>query len=678
MIAIAIRALLPCLTFILLVTNAAEAGRARTWQQHAYDDFAKGESEGISIAADGALALAPALLDLADLDAERVWSIAINPKGGLYVGTGESGRLFAIDAEGQAQLLFDSPELVLHAMAVGPDGALYAGSAPDGLIYKIAKDGRAETLAQTGSHYVWDLAFADGQLYAATGQPGQVLKIAKDGSHEVFFDPQDRHVMTLLAHEDHLYAGTSGKGRIYEIDDAGMGRLLFEAAQEEIHDLVADAQGRLFASAIPAKEQGEKQAKIPAAVYRIEKGGAVYPIWENPEAKLVNLTAAGGRLALGVSDPARLLYLDAEGQRALAVQFEDFAPNRLALGPDGTLYLGATQKAALATLPGTSRNKGHFESSVEDFAVHARWGALEWRGHQPEGTQIAVQTRTGNGEKPDDTWSPWSDPLDHSGQSIASPPARFIQYRVELESARDGTTPRLDWIALRGVQTNLKPRITELQTFPYRAQQPGNGGQPQGPPPKAQNRRGSNRPPNAKSLRMVRWQATDPNEDQLVYDLYLKGEDQREWKLAQEHIAQTSIMWDTESMPEGWTRLKLVASDRADNPAAASLSDERESAPFAIDNSPPTIELDARTEADGVVVDLAISDRISALQKAYYTVDYDEQQQHIAPLDGVFDSRSEKGRFTVADLAPGEHIIAVQVLDALDNLGVRQIVVEIK
>ncbi len=200
MIAIAIRALLPCLTFILSVTNAAEAGRARTWQQHAYDDFAKGESEGISIAADGALALAPALLDLADLDAERVWSIAINPQGGLYVGTGESGRVFAIDAEGQAQLLFDSPELVLHAMAVGPDGALYAGSAPDGLIYKIAKDGRAETLAQTGSHYVWDLAFADGQLYAATGQPGQVLKIAKDGSHEVFFDPQDHHVMTLLAH----------------------------------------------------------------------------------------------------------------------------------------------------------------------------------------------------------------------------------------------------------------------------------------------------------------------------------------------------------------------------------------------------------------------------------------------------------------------------------------------
>ena len=146
----------------------------------------------------------------------------------------------------------------------------------------------------------------------------------------------------------------------------------------------------------------------------------------------------------------------------------------------------------------------------------------------------------------------------------------------------------------------------------------------------------------------------------------------------QEHIAQGSIMWDTESMPAGWTRLKLVASARADNPAAASLSDARESAPFAIDNSPPTIELDAQTAGGAVVVDLAISDRISALQKAYYTVDYDDQQWHIAPLDGVFDGRDEKARFAVEALPPGEHVLSVQVFALLDNVGVRQIVVEIK
>ena len=131
-------------------------------------------------------------------------------------------------------------------------------------------------------------------------------------------------------------------------------------------------------------------------------------------------------------------------------------------------------------------------------------------------------------------------------------------------------------------------------------------------------------------------------------------------------------------MPEGQTQLKLVASDRMDNPAAESLRDQRESAPFAIDNSPPTVVLDAQTSADGAVVEVAISDRISAVQKAYYTIDYDEQQHPIAPLDGVFDSRSEKARFAVEGLAAGEHVIVVRAIDILDNIGVRQIVIQIK
>ena len=662
---------------VLSAVSATEAGRAKAWQQHAYDDFAAGESEGISIAADGALELAPALVELASLDAERVWSMAPNPKGGLYVGTGDSGRLFAIDDKGQAELLFDSPELVLHALIAGPDGRLYAGSAPDGLIYALDAEGQAETLLQTGSHYVWDFALVDGQLYAATGEPGRVLKVAKDGSHEVFFAPEDRHVITLLAHGDRLYAGTAGKGRIYEINGEGRGRLLFESEQEEIHNLVAGINGEMFASAIPAPSKGENSHKVPAAVYRIGAEGAVYPIWEDTEAPVVNLVAAGERLLLSASNPARLLRLSADGRRALVVQFESFVPSCLLFGQDGALLLGGAQNAAVSTLPEKGRHKGHFESAVEDFAIHARWGALEWRGTQPADTRITVQTRTGNSEEPDKTWSAWSEPLTESGQTIASPPARFIQYRVEMESERDGVTPRLSSVEIRGVQVNLKPRITELQTFPFRPQQSGNGGQPQGAPQAGQGRR-NHRPPQAKSLRLVRWQAQDPNEDELVYDLYLKGEDQQAWKLVEENIAHTSIVWDTESMPEGQTQLKLVASDRMDNPATERLRDERESAPFAIDNSPPTVALDAQTSADGAVVEVAISDRISAVQKAYYTIDYDEQQHPIAPLDGVFDSRGEKARFAVEGLDAGEHVIVVRAIDVLDNIGVRQIVVQVK
>jgi len=47
-------------------------------------------------------------------------------------------------------------------------------------------------------------------------------------------------------------------------------------------------------------------------------------------------------------------------------------------------------------------------------------------------------------------------------------------------------------------------------------------------------------------------------------------------------------------------------------------------------------------------------------------------------LDGVFDSRSEQAHFVVEGLAAGEHVIVVRALDALDNIGVRQIIVQVK
>ena len=93
----------------------------------------------------------------------------------------------------------------------------------------------------------------------------------------------------------------------------------------------------------------------------------------------------------------------------------------------------------------------------------------------------------------------------------------------------------------------------------------------------------------ARSLKLIRWQASDPNEDELLYDIYLRGEGQKEWKEAHKNEGQVSLLWDTATMPEGWTQLKLVASDRADNPPDQALHSERISAPFAIDNSPPRV-----------------------------------------------------------------------------------------
>ncbi len=647
--------------FLLAVCSIPANGeRHKVWRQFGYEAFAAGKAQGIAIEADGTLRPAAALDSFATFDAERVWDIAQGDDGTIYAATGDDGRLYSIDKNGASQLLFNSPEISLHALAIDRNGTLYAGSAPDGIVYKIPRNGQPTTLAHTGSHYVWDLAFdGRGRLHAATGEPAKVLRIAADGQIEEVFSPDDRHVMSLLFIDDTLYAGSAQKGRIYQVGN-GKGRLLFEAAQEEIHALVGDAEGVLYAAAISG--EGSDQG---TALYRTESSGSTYEWWREGRAPLRDLALADGAL-LVATDDGRILHLDAVARPSLLAHGEDFKTNRMLRAADGSIYLASAHTGQLRRL-GLARSQGHYESKVEDFGGHAQWGRAEWRG-----SGVQIQTRSGHSAEPDATWSDWSTPREQSGAAIESPAARYIQYKIELK----GREAHLADLTLYGQRANLPPHIASLEVLPYRTPQARGANQQQ--PPAAQNQRSTN-PPQARSLYLLRWQASDPNDEELVYDLYLRGEGQQQWKKAHDGEERSSLLWDTATMPEGWTQLKLVASDRGENPPHEALHSERISAPFAIDNSPPHIELKARDEGDGQVrIEIEISDRISALRKAQYSINYGDEEYPIGAKDGIYDSRRETAELTLSNLDSGEHVIAVQAWDALDNVGAQQIVIRIK
>ena len=183
--------------------------------------------------------------------------------------------------------------------------------------------------------------------------------------------------------------------------------------------------------------------------------------------------------------------------------------------------------------------------------------------------------------------------------------------------------------------------------------------------------------PQRKSLRMVRWKAGDANGDELSYNLYLRGRDQEEWKLVEENASRTSLIWDTETMPEGMTEMKLVASDHPDNSAEGALSDERVSDPFLLDNSPPSIRVELVGE-NPPRVKIEIDDRISPIQRVQYTVDYGDRVYPVDSLDGIFDGLHEESQFVLEGLAPGEHVISVQAWDLLGNVGVEQLILYVK
>jgi hypothetical protein len=90
---------------------------------------------------------------------------------------------------------------------------------------------------------------------------------------------------------------------------------------------------------------------------------------------------------------------------------------------------------------------GTLTSAVIDTAGAASFGNASWSVTLPLSTTLTVATRTGGVAVPDGTWSPWSAELSTSaGSPVASPAARYLQYRVTFGTAKTTVSPTLNSI----------------------------------------------------------------------------------------------------------------------------------------------------------------------------------------------------------------------------------------
>lgn len=92
---------------------------------------------------------------------------------------------------------------------------------------------------------------------------------------------------------------------------------------------------------------------------------------------------------------------------------------------------------------------GTLESRVFDAGEVSFWKYLRVEGTQPANTGLAVKVRTGNTPTPDTSWSSWQEVFALNGDArIPSPSGRYLQYRLELTSGDDVSTPKVDKVTL--------------------------------------------------------------------------------------------------------------------------------------------------------------------------------------------------------------------------------------
>lgn len=715
--------LLLALTAVVAATLAF-AGSRSFWRFETASDFLAGESEGVSIGPEGQVRLAPALRSLYESEQPFVWSVVSDGSGGVIAGGGAQGTLLQIRG-GAAEVLADTGEVGIHAVAVASDGTVFFATAPGGSVQRILPGGERGVLHQPEARYIWALVpEPGGSLLVATGMPGSVIRVQPSGSAETIFTTDEENVTALQrAPDGTIYLGTEPSGIVFRIDGASGGMALYDSPLAEIRALALNAAGEVFAAAVAASGNGAgagagapptpseavspnagvvattsfrilaaagpaapagQSATSPngqqGALYRIAPSGAAQTIWESSTDRPLSLAMLRDeRLLLGTGDRGRVYRVTRDGEVTLLFR-ADSEQVTAAVSEGGVTLLGASNPGRVLELSASPRTEGSYLSRVLDAGGAARFGRISWNARSSPGSAVSVETRTGNSEEPDDTWSDWVPAT--ADATIASPAARFLQWRAILRS--DGSSsPEIASLEAAYLPVNLAPRVTGITLHPaglafeelLNSSVPRLQGMESRPAVTEAARRGQSgsalpvgagRQLYLHGVRTATFRAEDPNGDRLRFRISYRRQGDVPWQPLRSGLSESIVAWDTSTMPDGRYELRVEAEDSPDNPLGESLTGTRVSRPFTVDNTPPVIH-DLTVRADGAIRFRA-SDAGSPIRRASVSVDGGPGQV-VRPVDGIADSPDEDYDSRLDGFPQGAGSVVVKVEDDMGNWG---------
>ena len=667
--------------------------QAKTWTQKAQADFAKGTFAGVSASSENKLELAPTLRKLNETPEQYVWCVAAT-KGGVYAGTGNSGKIYKITDSGESSVFYETGELEVHSIARDSAGNVYAGTSPHGKIFKITPDGKGTLLYTTPEKYVLAMTLdPEGNLYAGVGDAGKVYRIPAKGIATEFATINEQQILSL-SWDPHgsLLIGTGINGVVYRATRNGNVTPIFDAAEDSITSVVADGDGNAYAGTSPK--------------------GVIYKVFPDGRSKIVYSKA--NRVLSMVSDSRNNVYAVSDNTLVKIAPDEtvtqlDSSKDKvqflsLALNEDASELYAGTGNIGSVYVSKCCDIRGTYESPVHDAKMTSKWGRIKWVADAPEGTGVEVRTRAGSVETPDSTWTKWSEPYTKAaGESITGAPGRYIQYQVTLTTGKAEVSPKVSTVTISYLNPNQPPTVK--LTAPA-------GGEVWA------------------GKQTIKWTGADPDKDKLSYDVLYSKDGGKNWKAlvggtsggkttttetkpASEITAKieselakskdipedmkskiasgkdgekdakpaeptkpaggsstsTSYTWDTSKAQDGAYVIKVAASDKVSN-ADDPLTDDIISEPFVVCNKAPEIKLGRKTmemkAAAAATINGTATSKLVEIAGVQYRVDGGDWAA-ASPDTGMFDSPTEEFTVTTPSLATGSHKVEVQAIDAAGN-----------
>jgi hypothetical protein len=463
---------------------------AQVWTQTEQTDFARGFFDRTTATSEGDVRLSFTLSRALSVGKPFVWALVPAGDGSLLVGTGHEGEILRLSADNRLSTWCRLPDMEVHWLIADGDGWL-AGTSPRGRVYRLTADGKFEQVAQLEQNYpVCALRRSSTSVVIGAGGSAGVVYEWRDGQVRPLLQTGQNHVTALaLAADGTVYVGTG--------DNAMLWRILPDNTAQVVRDF-----GEGAVSALTVWQDGSILVALHtrSQVVRLYPDGRTKTVIERTENPILAFTPApdGSVFAYG----SGIIYQILPNDRVNLVENRldvDFAAG---VWWQDALWLGTVNGGEIYTAR-TNGGEGVYISPVHDAKNPARWGALYWLAETPEGTSVEISTRSGNVPEPDASWSAWSSPLTSPGDTVTSPPARYVQYRAVLRTRNPQVSPLLQSVSLYYRTQNQAPRVT--------LKAPKGGAVVSG----EQN---------------IEWQAEDPDKDTLSYRVYYRMEGEREWQ----------------------------------------------------------------------------------------------------------------------------------------------------
>jgi hypothetical protein len=668
-------------------------------------------------------------------DVEYIWAIAQSDDGATYLGTGPHGKVYKLPAEGEASSILDTTAHNVTALAFDKSKNLIVGTDAKGLVIRIgtgdAKTKKPFVLLDAGKVDITGIVSdKEGSLFVTTAKtdlsgeeeapPEEPETRSKPGASEpepVEPAPEENkkspHGQAFLP--PGIFAAPPSevppelKALLKDIEK--------KAAEKDSHKHPPTTNkkpsvtqkskgGGVKSSGHRASSEAAEEPADASSLYQISADGAVSTLMQEVDQNFA-LLLAGGDVLIGTGNESTggklFRYRLADESLTLLARLKEEQITTLFASSSGELFLGTANAAKAYHLESTVAKTGTFTSQVLDASHPANFGRailqIASDPAAPADAKVTLATRSSNVRDPANAqnapnekfWSEWSAELDAAspdGVKIPSPAARYLQYRVTLTSSgpeATPTTPVITGIKLAYQTQNLPPKIKSVTIDAAESE----NAQEEDRTDHSEDADASPR------LTHISWEATDPNNDTLTFRIYYRAvesaspvgdqkavaakTDNEIWTPLVRDLKDNTYEWNTHALPDGKYQVKVIASDRPDNPADRALESARLSATFTMDHTPPTFAgIKTTTDGNKVTITGQASDALSAVTDIRYQIDSQGDWQPAAPSDNMFDSPKEAFTIATRPLSAAGHRITIRATDAAGNSAYKAVAVTIK